>query len=355
MKDSLTRLPDSVKSFGFDIYFRYLFGNVKTSSEGFKVNGVEINRKEYSAIISFIHDTKLAITEAPPKTNELLYFVANKIKETTKSLFRSGLHMPTKQEAEKEINSRLTPKEIRSIMNKEFFVEQARDQMLLENVRRVFFGRKVAKTWGETLKNVLSFGTREKLQPGNDDIVDGIATTDVINGVPKAERSNLKEVLTSMKKSDGLSWNVKGELTLGDGVLKGSNINRIAKYLFNTEQQLHSHKPIGTDTFIAEMLKNQNMISRAKGIRIMKNDNGGFSVVKFGVNVVELTLRIGHILAYLNIPWYGWLAALMQVGAADFSTLASIITAIPKNLTSGTLVEPLGNFLSGAIKVLEMC
>ena len=124
LEDSLKGQADSVKSFGFDVFFKYLFQNVKMTVENFKVNGVEIDKNEYRAIISFIHDVKLDMTVAPKKTKELLYFVAHKIKEETKSLFRSGLVIPSAKDARTAIKQRIEPEEMRKIKQTDLFVNE---------------------------------------------------------------------------------------------------------------------------------------------------------------------------------------------------------------------------------------
>ena len=351
LEDSLKGQADSVKSFGFDVFFKYLFGNVKMTVETFKVNGVEIDKHEYRAIISFIHDVKLNMSIAPSKTKELLYFVAHKMKEATKSFFRSGLVIPSATEARTAINQRLGPEQIKEIKNKEAFVEQVRDQMLLENVRNKFFPKKSkSNSWGDTIKNILTLGMKQhKLSPDEDDVIESSNMTDVINNVPKQERGNLKEVLRVMKKSGGLTWNEKGELVMGENVLKGSNISRITKYLFNADQQLHSHKPIGSDTFITEMMKNQKLIDTRKAIEIQRNRNGGLSLVRLGVNLVDIAVRLASLLRSLNIPWYVWIAASMRANITQFSTVTDTLKQLPIYATSGTFLESVGTFTADTV------
>ena len=349
LDDSLTGLSDSVKDFGYQMYYKFFFDQVTTTPDGFKMNGIEINRTEYGLITSFIHNQKAFITSAPPKTRELLYYVANKLKESTKSLFRSGIIIPTKKEAMEALQNRLGAEKIKTIKNKNDFVEETRDQMLLENVRRIFFKVK-SKSWSDTIANVLSFGTREKLRPTEEGSLESVDMSHVLKNIPNEDRSSVKDILTVMKHSDGLTWNEKGELTLGDSVLTGSDINRITQYLFQPDKQLHKHKPIGTDTFVSEMLKNQNMLAKARGNQLANNKYGGLSVIKDGVNVMDMTIKIANILSFIGIPWYGYLAGLMRLGLADFRTITSLVKDIPVHLTSNTIAGPVGEALSSFIE-----
>ena len=351
LDDSLTGLSDSVKAFGFEMYYKFFFDQVTTTPDGFKMNGIEINRSEYGLITSFIHNKMASITYAPPKTRELLHYIANKIKESTKSLFRSGIIIPTKQEATNALLQRLGAEKLKTInkMNKDAMVEKTRDQLLLENVRRIFFKVK-SKSWSDTFANVLSLGTREKLRPSEEGPLESVEMSNVLKNIPKEDRGGVKDILNVMKHSDGLTWNEKGELTLGDNVLEGSDINRITQYLFNHDKQLHKHKPIGSDTFVSEMVKNQNMLAKAKGNELANNKYGGLSMIKYGYNVMDTTIRMANVLAFIGIPWYGFLAGMMGLGLTDFKTITSLLKDIPTHITSGTIAGPIGEALSSFIE-----
>ena len=241
--------------------------------------------------------------------------------------------------------------------------------MLLENIRRFFFG-KTNKTWADTIKNVLQFGTQEKLNPNEEDEQSTASTIPVkhivnyIQGADSSAKRNAQQVLQTLKEHDELDWNAKGELTMENSVLKNSNIHRIVKYLFVTlrvqqhkkkdnqlyDEKLIAHKPIGTDTFVTHVVKTNNLLEKAKNLELLRNREGGISLMKMGKNILNMSILIATIFSYLNLPWSVWLAALMHLDVIKFQHITNLLGKVPTYVTRGTFAQPVGEILQDFIE-----
>ena len=69
---------------------------------------------------------------------------------------------------------------------------------------------------------------------------------EIIEGVPKTYKRKAQLLLEKIKKNDAMNWNDKGELKIGEDVVKGSNITDLINVL-------HARKgfdPLGWQQFV---------------------------------------------------------------------------------------------------------
>ena len=97
LTDSFVNEESKVKDLGWKLFFEHIFKKQHVEFDKIKVNDVQLTTSEYRAIVKFIRNTHLSFDEAPPKTEEFIYFIANDINKNNNKFFFKSIEIPTQK------------------------------------------------------------------------------------------------------------------------------------------------------------------------------------------------------------------------------------------------------------------
>ena len=212
-------------------------------------------------------------------------------------------------------------------------MEVIKTQLVLEGIRAYYLGKK-QQSWKEYLSK-LFIPTKV---PDYDQPRESTEINHLASKIPKEDRPEMLEALTTLRKQKVLTWNEKGELISGDNLLKGSDVTQIVNYLFK-EDQLKRHKPVGTDTFLALLLDSMNFIKNRQELEIRRNGNGGYSVFKFGYNLLDVTVKLAQFLHLAQIPWWTYVGAALNFNLVNFKDILGTTGTVAEHFTKDTMFE----------------